>query len=193
MPSSVVLEQPKEPFGWYKIDPYPRPFPPVRSAPPLPEHLPALPFPPRKPTSISESYLLSTHIIPAAYPRVTPLTETPLEPALSPSVGKEERKKVNLRRADAIIDVQRKHAEGVTPLGEGDTRVHWNCINRFVRRDLGHVSTKGVTLFLAHGTGMHREVCPAWLGGSSMMLTLRLATRSGSRHCSTSSQILGHK
>ncbi|KZP28275.1 alpha/beta-hydrolase [Athelia psychrophila] len=158
MPSSLVLEPPKGPFGWYKVDPYPRPFPPVRSAPPLPAHLPALPFPPRAPTAISETYLLSTHIIPAAWPRVTPATAAPLEPAPSPSAGREERKRVHLRRADAIIDVQRRHAEAVTPLGAGDAKVHWNCVNRYVRRDLGHGSRKGVTLFLAHGTGMHKEI-----------------------------------
>lgn len=168
------LEPPKQPFGWYKVDPYPRPFPSVRAAPPFPAHLPELPSSPRKPTSISANYLLSTHIVPAAYPRVAPVTTTPLEPAPSPGLGKEEKKRVNARRADTIIATQRAHAEAVTPLGEGDGRVHWNCVNRYVRKDMGHGSKKGVTLFLAHATGFPKEVCFSWvIGWVGAMLSSR--------------------
>ncbi|KAF7976477.1 hypothetical protein HWV62_6747 [Athelia sp. TMB] len=155
--SSLVLDRPTEPFGWYTVNPYPRPFPPLLTPPPLPSLLPDLPSPPRAPTAVSQTYLLSQHIIPAAYPRVAPVTTTPLEPAPAPDAGREERMKVNGRRADAIVSAQRAHGEALTPLGAGDTRVHWTCVNRYVNRGPGAGRGMGVTLLLAHGTGLPKE------------------------------------
>lgn len=43
--------------------------------------------------------------------------------------------------------------------GETDERLLWNCVNRYVKKDIkDKVRTKGITLFLVHATGFPKEV-----------------------------------
>ena len=58
-----------------------RPLLPLE-VPQLPEHLPALPSPPRRVhPAIAPHYALATHLVPAAYPRISP----PLPPLPPPA------------------------------------------------------------------------------------------------------------
>jgi pimeloyl-ACP methyl ester carboxylesterase len=50
-----------------------------------------------------------------------------------------------------------KHANG--EMGTGSRKVHWNCVNRYVKKDLGDAhSGKRLTLFFAHGSGFSKEI-----------------------------------
>lgn len=133
--------------------------------PPLPEQLPPLPSPQRRPLpSIESQYELKTHLVPAAYPRVTPYIPDVQPPEWSDD---KETWKANVERAtEEVMGWKRKQHEGKLPggaEGHGSTRVLWNCVNRYVRKGLkpdnhGNNIGKPLTLFFAHANGSHKEV-----------------------------------
>ncbi|KIJ69855.1 hypothetical protein HYDPIDRAFT_104488 [Hydnomerulius pinastri MD-312] len=117
---------------------------------------PALPSPLRPPvfhTAANGTYLLSTHLVPAAFPRVVPdlpLPEVPQYTAGTPP-GERQRKVEELTRE--VIERQVQITAG--KLGGGPSeKVLWNCINRYVRTG----DRDGVTLFLAHANGFPKEI-----------------------------------
>lgn len=135
----------------------PRAFVPLLP-PPEPLHWPVLPSPARQ-AAFSESYTLSTHIIPAAYPRVSPDFPPP-ERITDPNISKDERKRIITQRAEELLVHKLKqvtHRKAGTPL-EGGQKILWNCINRYYRKDLKEGEARGLTLFFAHANGFHKEV-----------------------------------
>jgi hypothetical protein len=144
------FDPPTKLLPWPSLNP--RPFAPLQRHP-EPSILPTLPSPPRPP-AFSHLYTLSTHIIPAAYPRVTP--DVP-EPGRVPDtgIGKEERSRIGNQRVAEILDAKCKQSNG-GPI-EGSRKLLWNCINRYARNDMN--GQKGLTLFLAHANGFPKEVC----------------------------------
>jgi hypothetical protein len=124
----------------------PRPTIPVYP-PPEPLQYPDLPSRPR-PASLLPQFTLSTHIIPAAHLRTVPYE--PLPPPLSPMLPKPER----MASYEKLCLRLRRNLGNPAP-SSGEPRVLWNCLNRFVR----HGATgSGLTLFLAHANGFHKEV-----------------------------------
>jgi hypothetical protein len=95
-------------------------------------------------------YIGSTHIVPAAHLRCTPLAESP--PAPTPdTASKPERVARNVERVAWVkkqAQVQRGSYE----------RVLWNTANRYVRKNTTHGDGAGITLFLAHANGLPKEV-----------------------------------
>lgn len=144
------FDPPTELPTWISVNP--RPLQPLQKHP-EPSFLPSLPSPPRQP-AFSNLYSLSTHIIPAAYPRVSP--DVPL-PERVPDTGidSEERKRMYSQKSADMMDARRRQGTGKS--AEGSRKLLWNCLNRYVKKDLG-IGQNGLTLFFAHANGFPKEV-----------------------------------
>ncbi|KAG1819131.1 Alpha/Beta hydrolase protein [Suillus subaureus] len=130
----------------------PRPWVPVKYHEGRVE-IPPLPFKPRT-DNLLGMYDISTHIILAANPRVTPNTPVPELPPRSSKITERDIKKLGLE----LIEQQTRQGEdGYSRIT--DERLLWNCVNRYSKRDQEtKVRTKGITLFLVHGTGFPKEI-----------------------------------
>ena len=131
----------------------PKPLAPLNTPPTVcPSTRPAPPSPPRK-SLIEEWYTLSTHLVPAAYPRTTPFVSVPPLPQWSPD--KAEFKASVEKTVDALIGAKEALWAGKLDDAPRNKKLMWHCVNRYVRkRGVG----KGVTLFLAHANGFPKEV-----------------------------------
>lgn len=137
----------------------PRPLEPLLAPRPQPSHLPQLPCPQRRADpSIAKHYDLTTHLVPAAYPRLTPDVPEPAPPAWS--ADKAQFQASVQRSLDEILGARLKQWAGSLP-GEGCRTLLWNCVDRYVRRDGsrgGVVGRPPVTLLFAHANGFPKEV-----------------------------------
>lgn len=132
--------------------------------------LPELPTPQRK-GIIGEWFTLSTHIVPAAFPRSGPDVPYPegcdanglVVPAVEggPAAAKKARIETGVNVREALYGITKKHWLGELP-GYSEKPL-WACVNRFVRKvpvsgdqERGR---KRVTLLLTHGNGFGKEVC----------------------------------
>jgi len=132
--------------------------------------LPGLPTPQRKGT-IDEWFTLSTHIVPAAFPRSGPDVPYPegcdadglVVPRVEggPAAAKEARIETAVKARNALYGITKKHWLGELP-GYSEKPL-WVCVNRFVRKvpvsEDQERGRKRVTLLLAHGNGLGKEVC----------------------------------
>lgn len=132
--------------------------------------LPELPTPQRKGV-IDEWFTLSTHIVPAAFPRSGPDVPYPegcnvdglIFPKVNggPAASKEARMETGVKVRNAMYGITKKHWLGELP-GYSE-KPFWACVNRFVRkvpvRGDQERGRKRVTLLLAHGNGFGKEVC----------------------------------
>ncbi|KAG1778738.1 hypothetical protein EV702DRAFT_1091459 [Suillus placidus] len=115
--------------------------------------IPPLPFKPRT-DNLLGMYNISTHIIPAATPRVTPNTPVPELPPRSSKRAERDIKKLGLELMEQQAWQGEDGCSGVT-----DERLLWNCVNRYVKKDREvKVRMKGITLFLVHATGFPKEI-----------------------------------
>jgi hypothetical protein len=114
-----------------------------------PLRYPALPCPPRH-HRFTSSYTLTTHIIPAAFPRSSPFVPLPAVPAHE---SKDERAARIQRFTDKLLSLQAQHVPDQS--GTQQT-VLWNVLNRYVRKSIG--GTRGLTLLMLHANGLHKEV-----------------------------------
>jgi hypothetical protein len=131
--------------------------------PPLPQHLPPLPSQPRRLDSgIDLQYQLTTHLVPAAYPRLTPhISVQP--PAWS---SNRETWSANVNKATQEVMQWNTDLHGGKLLGDhGSTKVLWNCLNRYTRRSRpqNRLNNTGLplTLLFSHANGFPKEVCVA--------------------------------
>ena len=138
------------PFGWDTNAVEIRDVLPVYP-PPEPFNRPELPSPAREP-AFSSTWTLTTHLIPACYLRTTPFVAEPEIP--SPDVLKDERKRL-LAQARMALDEMR--TSKATDAG-GYPRLLWNCVNRYVRKDLDAHNRTGLTLSFYHANGFPKEV-----------------------------------
>jgi hypothetical protein len=121
---------------------------PLRS-PPEPLRYPPLLCPPRH-HLFTNSYTVTTHLIPAAFPRSSPFVPLPPFPARE---TKEERAARIQRFTGELLSLQAQHA----PDQSGTQQpVLWSVLNRYVRKSIGGAS--GLTLLLLHANGLHKEV-----------------------------------
>lgn len=134
------------------------PLLPVYPPPFLPTP-PELPSPPRSPALDTRvPYVLSTHIVPAAYLRTTPYVPTP--PGPPEGAIKSERRQFLLKTRNELLQIRRS-AAAKRQSGELEwcARLFWNCINRYVKKDLDQsLKSQGITLFFAHANGFPKEV-----------------------------------
>lgn len=129
---------------------------------------PELPTPQRK-GIIAEWFTLSTHILPAAFPRSGPDVSYPegcdADGLVIPEVeggaaaAKKTRIETGLKVRKALYEINTKHWLGELP-GNSEKPL-WVCVNRFVRKTpVSGEQGKGrrrVTLLLAHGNGFGKE------------------------------------
>ena len=130
--------------------------------------LPPLPTPQRQP-NVHPSFVLSTHLVPAAYLRTTrcvPLPPAPMIPSDDPGLSKKERIRKLMQVKEWMENIRGSDVEGK----RGYERILWVCVNRYHRVDLDEFSSngrrRGFTLFFAHGTGFPKEVSMHSLSGN---------------------------
>lgn len=121
---------------------------PLRS-PPEPLRYPALPSPPRH-DRFTSSYTVTTHLVPAAFPRSSPFVPLPAFPVHE---TKDERAARIQRFTGELLSLQAQHVPDQS--GTQQT-VLWNVLNRYVRKGIGGGS--GLTLLMLHANGLHKEV-----------------------------------
>lgn len=136
----------------------PRPLAPLYE-PPSPHFLPQLPSPTRDP-SFNCAYTLTTHLYPSAYPHAP---SSPLPPSAYADIP-DETKAARVARKKALLhELWMRNVSMVNGAGrrEANPKVFWNVVNRFARKNLGgeHEKCVGITLFIAHANGFHKEVC----------------------------------
>ena len=131
---------------------------------------PALPIPQRD-GMIKDQFTLSTHILPAAFPRSSPDMPYPegcdadglVVPEVDggPAAAKRARRETGIKVKNALYDISKKHWLGELP-GHSEKPL-WACVNRFVRKvPVSKEQERGrkrVTLLLTHGNGFGKEVC----------------------------------
>ena len=123
--------------------------------PPTPETFdsapPVLPSPHRKP-AFDAPFTLTTHLFPATYLRTT--RPIPLPKLPGAGTTKEERRRMLSESASQLVD----WGNDTGAVTDGYPLVLWNCVNRYVKRDLDLSNKTGVTLFFAHANGFPKEV-----------------------------------
>lgn len=155
--SKVTLPSYLKPASTVPLEPVkPRPLPPLE-VPSLPEHLP-LPLSPPEPVDpiLSKYYDVSTHLVPAAYPRLTPYIPPPTAPRFS--ADKDEFKASVESTLNEILGWKLKQWNGELDGLEPDRALFWNCIKRFVKKDASKTAARPLTLFFAHANGFPKEV-----------------------------------
>ncbi|KAJ6597121.1 hypothetical protein DFH09DRAFT_1023762 [Mycena vulgaris] len=117
--------------------------PPADALPtPLPTAVPPLSF-------SNPAYTVTTHLVPAAYLRSTPLASPPPPPVPGTASQAARRARNGERRAWVA-------AQTHGPRGRHE-RLLWSAVNRYVRRDAADGRGAGRTLFLAHANGFPKE------------------------------------
>ncbi|KAG0704156.1 hypothetical protein DFH29DRAFT_873941 [Suillus ampliporus] len=101
----------------------------------------------------NDNYIISTHLVPAACPRLIPDIPLPVVPQFSTNAS--ERRQEIQQLAAEIAERQERHAQG-TLSGERSEKPLWNCVNRYAKRVQD--GRKGLTLFLAHANGFPKEI-----------------------------------
>lgn len=171
---------------------HPRPLLPLHPPPPHRWlYPPVLPSPTRLPAPehLRERYELTTHIVPAAYPRSTPFVPEPPPPARSPDVPptKEERRADVLRVVEDVLEVSTKFSRLPEYPGDRDGRLLWNVVSRYRRKGLRLEEMKNrkcLTLLFFHANGFPKEVSMS-LHRTQYIRRSAVDERSGSRSCHT--------
>jgi hypothetical protein len=121
---------------------------PLRT-PPEPLSYPPLPCPSRDRRFASE-YTVTTHLIPAAFPRASPYVPVPAFELPDHKNRDERGARIEIYKNE-LLSLQVQH--GPDQSGTQST-VLWSALNRYVRRG----NESGLTLVLLHANGLHKEV-----------------------------------
>ncbi|KAH9927946.1 alpha/beta-hydrolase [Epithele typhae] len=130
----------------------PQPLLPLRP-PPLCIYPPVLPSPPRK-SLLDATFALSTHLVPAAWPRTTP--EVPLLELPTWTPDKDAFRAAVRKTTTTLMQTTEEHWKGELDALPRNERPMWSCVNRYVRKGLKEAN--GVTLFCAHANGFSKEL-----------------------------------
>jgi hypothetical protein len=143
-------DQPTQTTSYASVNP--RPLAPLESLPVCSE-LPALPSAPRE--SPFKGYLLTSHIVPAAYPR-HPCNLAPAIPRIESVEARKERVE---RLRQELISGRLQDQEGIKR-GHVQENVLFNVFNRYLLHD--HSEEKGnripLSLLVLHANGFPKEV-----------------------------------
>ncbi|KAF9467147.1 Alpha/Beta hydrolase protein [Collybia nuda] len=134
------------PFTWPHVEP--RTLLPIQPSEPL--SFPALPSSQPRRTSFDTHYTLTTHLFPAAHLRTTQHVPVPAPPP--ETYTKTERQAFFDKTRQQLRDLR------VSTKPQAIPETLWNCINRYVRKDLCKQSSTGLTLFFAHANGFPKEI-----------------------------------
>lgn len=134
---------------------------------------PTLPCPPRA-LEFVPGYILTTHLVPAAYPRYSYLDPRKNDPAYTeilndappPSASKAAREAWALGRTRQLRERRNRIEEKRDPLAPPETLLRpddngpvlWNVLNRYAR--IGPPRDKrdfGLTVVVCHANGLHKE------------------------------------
>jgi hypothetical protein len=139
-----------------------RPLIPIIDPPPSSTPLPQIPPKRSNPSALGEWYTLTTHVVPAAFPRTTPDIDWPAGSNFVPVSETKQEKRARIQALrDAYFNPKESHWAGHLT-GQSEKRL-WCCVDRFVRRDVTvRPGSKRLTLFLAHGIGFPKEVSGFW-------------------------------
>ncbi|TCD65455.1 hypothetical protein EIP91_002669 [Steccherinum ochraceum] len=119
---------------------------------------PSLPTTRQARSLLHPEWTLSTHVVPAAYPRTTPLVPVPPIPAFAFGKDKKQRREEIVALANELAEAKLKQGKGeLKSLGRDQTAL-WCCVNRYVRKRSGSGIPKGITLFFAHANGFMKEI-----------------------------------
>jgi len=124
--------------------------------PPEPLTYPALPCPSRD-HRFTSAYNVTTHIIPAAFPRSSPFIPEPAVPDHDQE-SKDERRAWVEQCTSELLTLQARH---VSDHSDAQPRVLWSVLNRYVRA--GTTGGGGLTLLLLYGNGLHKETSESTL------------------------------
>ncbi|KAI6037055.1 Alpha/Beta hydrolase protein [Pisolithus microcarpus] len=138
---------------WPSVNP--RPLLPIQPHP-ASARCPDLPSPPRQ-DIVHKDYVLSTHIVPAAYPRLALDVPLPEIPSYDDSTSPTERQERIATVVERLIERQECFTQGRMSVGHGQKPL-WNCVNRYVRTYRRSTMGTGLTLFLAHAIGFQKEI-----------------------------------
>ncbi|KAF9010776.1 Alpha/beta hydrolase family-domain-containing protein [Cyathus striatus] len=116
---------------------------------------PSLPSPPRSPVFTS-THSLSTHIIPAAYPRSPSTPGTFLVP--NNLKTKEERQEWVKQTVGTMLKEKRGIEAGVQVGQVKSEQVLWSVVNRIARNVKTEDGKKGLTLVVTNPIGFHKEI-----------------------------------
>ena len=163
--TSTISYTPTSP-GWPSV--HPRPLGSILAHPSL-DSIPApvLPCPARDTVfhiTAHGAYKLTTHLVPAAYPRLTPDIPLPEIPIYSPGASPDDRRIKMDVLIKQVFERQDAYDEGKLG-GTPSEKMLWNCVNRYVRTSGS--SAAGITLFLAHANGFHKEASGVFGGPST--------------------------
>lgn len=121
--------------------------------------LPPLPGGPRPqsslPEALSRTHTLSTHIITAAFPRVSANLYNEADYAPPPVESKEARKQRVKDVFEKISVTKRKYEAGAS-VGTPRREVLYNVFNRYARK--GPLDPDGLTIIVTHAVGFPKEV-----------------------------------
>ncbi|KAG2159382.1 Alpha/beta hydrolase family-domain-containing protein [Suillus bovinus] len=149
MNASMASTYPLEPTPpWTTVNP--RPFLPFRTRCGS-EELPSLPSPRNE--LFNDNYVVSTHLVPAGCPRLTPDIPLPVLPNFSTNSA--ERKRDIEQLLAEINERQARFVSGELG-GERSEKPLWNCVNRYTKRVQD--GRRGLTLFFAHANGFPKEI-----------------------------------
>jgi hypothetical protein len=180
--SADSYHRPHNTVAWKSVRP--RPLLPFFLPPQsIPVHPPNLPSPPRQPSFnnniCNARFILSTHIIPSAFPRISPDLPPPQTPPAS--ADKDQRKEFATKTCSSLLELEDRHAG--KGFGPGSRKVLWNCVNRYVKDASGGLDSgrPGLTLFFVHANGFPKEVGKQYL----FLIHIHVSYRFGSPLCST--------
>ena len=124
-------------------------------------------------------FALSTHLIPAAYPRTLPYVPIPESASTYLTLkDKAERRKAVEKLTKEVIEtrvqvgegndsddkVSRGYEDAIDKDGDQNQRLLWNCVNRYYRTTPPpSKKAKPLTLLLTHANGLHKEVCANYI------------------------------
>lgn len=159
--SSPSYAQPTNPRSFASVNPkpiFPLHDPPAHllSSPPS---LPAEAQSRRPDACPIEGYLVSTHIVPAAYPRQTPYVKVSYKILKhDASTSLQERRAGVQSIAEGFEETRRRITRGKPAADVEEGYLLWNVVNRYYPKKSRPASAKGITLFLSHANGFSKEV-----------------------------------
>ncbi|KAG2347142.1 hypothetical protein BDR05DRAFT_715971 [Suillus weaverae] len=137
---------------WTTVNP--RPFLPFRTrCGHGSEALETPPLPSPRNELFNDNYVVSTHLVPASCPRLTPDIPLPVVPKFSADAAE---RKLGIQQLFAEITERQECFVRGELGGERSEKPLWNCVNRYVKRVQD--GRKGLTLFFAHANGFPKEI-----------------------------------
>lgn len=153
--NKTTYARPASALEWQTISP--RLLRPLETPPTMPP-TPKLPSPSRN-LEFTSTHTLTTHIIPAAFPRSPSIPIPGFPQRQSANETKEARLKRASETTNALLETKKQLQWGEVDNLPLNKTLLWLAVNRYARKEKA-AGRQGVTLVMAHANGMHKEVGP---------------------------------